>query len=111
MSVAWQLWLQLFRRTPMLVLLANLLRLAAAYFAARWLLGDEEFVIFAATLFGLAIWMWHTGLGHQLRSLCLPESFLLPDFRRRLLEYGASDMLMWLALPVTFAASGGAPHR
>lgn len=110
MSVAWQIWLQLFRRTPMLVLLANLLRLAAAYCAARWLLGDAEFVIFAATLFGLAIWMWHTGLGYQLRSLCLPESFLLPNFRRRLLEYGAIDVAMWVALPMIVAAIGGAPH-
>ncbi|WP_333679052.1 hypothetical protein [Dyella sp.] len=110
MSVAWQLWLQLFRRTPVLVVLANLLRLAAAYFAVRWLLGDEGLVVIAATLFGVATWMWHTGQGYQLRSVCVPESFLLPSFRRKLLEYGAIDVAMWVALPVVVAVIGGTPH-
>ncbi|HUB89335.1 MAG TPA: hypothetical protein VMA74_06345 [Dyella sp.] len=110
MSVAWQLWLQLFRRTPLLVVLANLLRLAAAYFAVRWLRGEEELAIVAAMLFGAATWIWHTGQGYQLRGLCVPESFLLPNFRRRLLEYGAIDVAMWVLLPLLITVIGGAPH-
>lgn len=110
MSVAWQLWLQLFRRTPVLVVLANLLRLAAAYFAVQWLLGDEKLVFLGATLYGLATWMWHTGQGYLLRGVCVPESFLLPNFHRRLLAYGVIDAAMWVVLPVIVAAIGGAPH-
>ena len=110
MSVAWQLWLQLFRRTPLLVVLANLLRLAAAYFAVQWLRGEEALAAVAAMLFGVATWMWHTGQGYHLRGLCVPESFLLPHFRRRLLEYGAIDVAMWVLLPLLIAVIGDAPH-
>lgn len=110
MSVAWQLWLQLLRRTPLLVVLANLLRLGAAYFTVQWLRGDQGLAIVAAMLFGVASWIWHTGQGHQLRGVCVPESFLLPNFRRRLLEYGVIDAAMWVLLPLAVAAIGGAPH-
>lgn len=110
MNVAWQLWLQLFRRTPLLVVLANLLRLGAAYFAVQWLLGHDELTVVAAMLFGVATWMWHVGQGYNLRGICAPESFLLPHFRRRLLEYGAIDIAMWMLLPLLVAAIGGAPH-
>lgn len=110
MKVAWQLWLQLFRRTPLLVVLANLLRAGALYFAVQWLLGDEEDMIVAAMLYGVATWIWHTGQGYNLRGVCVPESFLMPGFRRRLLEYGAIDVASWVLAPLVIAAIGGAPH-
>ncbi|GLQ89125.1 hypothetical protein [Dyella flagellata] len=110
MNAAWQLWLQLFRRTPLLVVLANLLRAAALYFAVRWLLGSDEFLVVAASLYGVATWMWHTGQGYNLRGVCTAESFLLPNFRRRLLEYAAIDLAMWVLLPLVVAAVGRVPH-
>lgn len=110
MNPAWQLWLQLFRRTPLLVTLANVLRIAALYFAVRWLRGHEGEGILAATLFGVATWVWHTGQGYNLRSVCVPESFLLPNFRRRLFEYAALDLVSWTLLPLVVAAIGGLPH-
>ncbi|RUL70968.1 hypothetical protein [Dyella choica] len=110
MNVAWQLWLQLFRRMPVLAVLANLLRAAALYCAVQWLLGDDEFGVLAASLFGVATWMWHTGQGYNLRGVCAAESFLLPNFRRRLLEYCVIDLVMWVLLPLVVAAMGGVPH-
>jgi hypothetical protein len=105
-SAAWQLWLHLFRRTPLLVVLANALRVAALYCAIQWLRGKDDAWVMAAALFSVATWMWHTGQGYNLRSVCVPESFLLPDFRRRLLEYGAIDVAMWVLLPLGIAAAG-----
>lgn len=110
MSVAWQLWLQLFRRTPLLVIVANMLRLAALYFAVEWLRADDGVMVAAMSLFGVATWMWHVGQGYNLRSVCVPESFLLPKFRRHLLAYGAIDVASWVAVPVIIAGAGGMPH-
>jgi hypothetical protein len=110
MSVAWQLWLQLFRRTPLLVIVANMLRLAALYFAVEWLRADDGVMVAAMSLFGVATWMWHVGQGYNLRSVCVPDSFLLPKFRRHLLAYGAIDVASWVAVPVIIAGAGGMPH-
>lgn len=110
MNVAWQLWLQLFRRTPLLVVLANLLRAGALYFAAHGLLDEEDDLFLAAMLYGVATWMWHIGQGYNLRGVCVPESFLMPRFRRRLLEYGAIDIASWIALPLIVAAVSDVPH-
>ncbi|GLQ52674.1 hypothetical protein ACFFJT_21010 [Dyella flava] len=102
MNTAWQLWLQLFRRVPVLVVLGNVLRLAALYFAVQWLRGEPRLAPLTAWLFGMASWVWHIGQGFNLRSICIPESFLLPQFRRRLLEYGAIDIAIWVLLPLLF---------
>lgn len=109
MNVAWQLWLQLLRRTPLLVVLVNLLRLAALYFAVQWLRAKEDAVV-AMMLFGASTWMWHVGQGSNLRGVCVPESFLLPRFRRHLLEYAAIDLAAWVLVPLVIAAVGGLPH-
>lgn len=109
MNVAWQLWLQLFRRTPLLVVLAHALFLIALYFAVQWLRGEQSAMFFAVPLFGFATWIWHTGQGYNLRGICTPESFLLPHFRRRLLEYGAIDVAMWVIFPLTIAVLAKAP--
>jgi len=110
MNSVWQIWLQLFRRTPLLVTLANVLRVAALYFALRWQNGNEGDGILAASLFGVATWMWHTGQGYNLRGICVPESFLLPNFRVRLLAYAALDVVSWTLLPLIVAAIGELPH-
>ncbi|WP_233839839.1 hypothetical protein [Dyella sp. 2HG41-7] len=109
MNVTWQLWLQLFRRAPLLVVLAHALLLASLYFAIHWLRGEQRALYMAAPLFGFATWLWHTGQGYNLRGVCTPESFLLPHFRRRLLEYGAIDVALWVVLPLTIAAFAKAP--
>lgn len=109
MNVAWQLWLQLSRRTPLLVVLVNVLRIAALYFAIQWLRAEEDVVV-AMMLFGASTWMWHVGQGSNLRGVCVPESFLLPRFRQRLLEYAAIDLAVWVLLPLAIAAAGGFPH-
>ncbi|MFC3651844.1 hypothetical protein ACFONN_09835 [Dyella humi] len=110
MNVAWQLWRQLFRRTPLLVVMANLLRIAALYFAIEWLRAEHDVMVVAASLFGVSTWMWHVGQGYNLRGVCVPESFLLPRFRRRLLEYGAIDVASWVLAPLIIAVVGGFPH-
>jgi hypothetical protein len=110
MSVCWQLWLQLFRRMPVLVILANVLRLAALSFAVQSLRGDPTAAELAALMYGMACWFWHIGQGFQLRNLCIPESFLLPQFRRHLLIYGAIDVAVWVVLPLLFVALLQAPH-
>jgi hypothetical protein len=103
MTTVWQLWLQGFRRVPVLVVLANLLRLAALFFAVQCLRGEPRMAALAAWMFGMASWIWHIGQGFNLRSICIPESFLLPQFRRRLFEYGAIDFAVWVLLPLLFA--------
>ncbi|RDS80614.1 hypothetical protein [Dyella psychrodurans] len=110
MNVIRQLWMQLFRRLPVVVVVANLARVAAVYFAFRTWDGSPRMMPLTATLFGLATWIWHIGQGHLLRVLCMPESFLLPQFRRRLLEYGAVDGLMWVLVPTLVAAALHAPY-
>jgi hypothetical protein len=110
MNACWQLWLQLFRRTPLLVVLAHVLRLAAIYFAIRWLRGEREMAMLSAVMYGVACWLWHIGQGFNLRGLCIAESFLLPQFRRRLLEYAAVDIAVWIVLPLLFVAVLQVPH-
>jgi hypothetical protein len=110
MSACWQLWLQLFRRMPVLVVLANVLRIAALYFAMQWMGGEPRAAALAAMMYGMACWFWHIGQGFQLRSLCMPESFLLPQFRRRLLAYGAIDVAIWVGLPLLLVAVMQASH-
>jgi hypothetical protein len=110
MKVAWQLWLQLLRRTPLLVILANALRVGALYFYVEWLRADQSVVFVVTALFALASWIWHIGQGHNLRNLCVPESFLLPGFRRHLLVYGAIDLVSWVLLPLTLVAVAHMPY-
>lgn len=110
MNTAWQLWLQQFRRSPALVVLANVLRLAALFFGVRWLRGEADMATLTASMYGMSIWLWHICQGYNLRSICIPESFLLPHFRRRLLEYAAIDFAIWILLPLLLAAVQKVPH-
>jgi hypothetical protein len=110
MKASWQLWLQLFRRTPLLVILANALRMAALYFTTQWVSGGEDTAITALLLFAMATLIWHIGQGHNLRGVCVPENFLLPDFRRHLLSYGVIDVVSWVLAPLVVVAIVGLPH-
>jgi hypothetical protein len=108
---AWrQLWLQSLRRVPVLVVLTGVLWAGSVYFAVQWMHGEPRVGVLAATLFCIASWIWHVGHGLILRELCVPESFLLPHFRRRLLESSLIDAAIWMLLPLLFAALLGLPH-
>lgn len=110
MTVYWQVWLQLLRRMPLLVLLSGVFGAGSLYFIAQWLQGEPRMGVPAATLFAGAAWIWHVGQGLNLRGLCVPESFLLPHFRRRLLEYGAIDAAIWIVLPLLVFVALKLPH-
>jgi hypothetical protein len=111
MNTARQLWLQLFRRMPVLVVLSKVLWLAALYFAVQWLRGEPRVALLTAWLFATASWVWHIGQGFMFRSICIPESFLLPGFRRRLLEYGGIDIAIWVLLPLLLVFTLELPHE
>lgn len=110
MNAVWQLWLQSFRRMPVLVVLVYVMRFIALYFAVKSLLGDDEMTLLTGPLFGMASWFWHIGQGATLRTVCIPESFLLPDFHRRLLIYGVIDLVVWVLLPLLFAWAMHTPY-
>jgi hypothetical protein len=110
MNAIVQLWLQLFRRLSVVAVIAQLGRIAAAYCAVRAWQGAHGMLVAAATLFGMSSWIWHIGQGHLLRVLCVPESFLMPQFKRRLLEFGGIDGLVWVLAPTLVAAALQVPH-
>jgi len=110
MSAVRQLWMQLWRRMPTLVVLANLLWLGALGMAVYSLRGEHDLIYISASLIGFGSWFWHLGQGQTLRGLCRPESFLLPYFRRRLLWLGALDVTQWVLLPALLAMALGVPH-
>jgi hypothetical protein len=110
MKVWRQLWLQSLRRVPVLVVLACALWAAALYLGLQWMHGQQRIGALAAILFCTASWIWHVAQGVILRELCVPESFLLPHFRRRLLESGFIDAAFWMLLPLLLAALMGLPH-
>ena len=110
MKASWHIWLQLFRRMPVLVVIANALWLVTLVLGIMALNGTSGMVALGAPLFGMGTWFWHMGQGYSLRSLCIPESFLLPDFRRRLLQYAAIDVVQWILIPLVFAALLHTPY-
>jgi hypothetical protein len=110
MKTSWHIWLQLFRRMPVLVVIANALWLAALVVGVMALNGTRGMLALGTPLFGLGTWFWHMGQGYSLRSLCVPESFLLPEFRRRLLHYAAIDVVQWILIPLAFATLLHVPY-
>ncbi|WP_266171919.1 hypothetical protein [Dyella subtropica] len=104
MKAVWQLWLQLWKRMPVLVVLAILMWLGGLVIIAMNFREEERPVYLGAGLCAFASWFWHIGQGQVLRSLCRPESFLLPDFRRWLAWTAAIDVLQWVILPSLLAA-------
>lgn len=110
MKASWHIWLQLFRRMPLLVVFTNALWLAAFVMGVMALKGDNRILALGTSSFEMGTWFWHMGQGYSLRSLCVPESFLLPDFRRRLLHYAAIDVVQWILIPLVFVALLHEPH-
>jgi hypothetical protein len=110
MKTSWHLWLQLFRRMPLLVVVANALWLATLVMSVMALHGSHGMLALSTPLFGMGTWFWHMGQGCSLRSLCIPESFLLPDFRRRLFYYAAIDVVQWILIPVLFVTLLRVPY-
>lgn len=110
MKAVWQLWLQLWRRMPVLVVLA----------LGLWLAGMGTLVwsvphnaALASVAMGLVLfgsWFWHIGLGGVLRGICRPESFLLPHFTRWLTGLAVIQVVQWVLLPTLLALVCHMPH-
>ncbi|MFC5743046.1 hypothetical protein [Dyella tabacisoli] len=110
MKAVWQLWLQPWKRMPVLAALVSLMWLAAM---GMYLFSvDSEVDLNAAALGLIAFgsWFWHIGQGQILRELCRPESFLMPDFLRRLTWTAAIDAAQWVLLPALLSGLLGLPH-
>lgn len=109
MKAVWQLWLQLWKRMPLLAVLSTLLWLAGlAPLVAASRDGGLAYLGAGALAFGT--WFWHIGQGQMLRGLCRPESFLLPGFRRRLAGLGAADAAQWVGIPAVLIALARPPY-
>jgi hypothetical protein len=110
MKTSWQLWLQFFYRRPVLVVIANLLWLVSLVTGILWWRGDAAMVALCTPSFFAGTWLWHIAQGYCLRGLCIAESFLLPDFRKRLVQYAALDAIQWVLLPWAWAFLLHLPH-
>ncbi|SFS17920.1 hypothetical protein SAMN05216570_3688 [Dyella sp. OK004] len=110
MRAVWQLWLQLWKRMPVLVVLAILMWLGGLIFIVMNPYHYRGSVFVGVALSAFASWFWHIGQGQALRGLCRPESFLLPDFQRRLAWLGAISVLQWVILPSLLAALFAPTH-
>lgn len=110
MRPVWQLWLQLWRRMPLLGALGSLIWLAGMGLLLYAPFSGGGMDAPGLMLLGFGAWFWHMGHGTVLRALCQPESFLLPGFRRHLLVFALFDVLQWIALPLLLAAIVGLPH-
>jgi hypothetical protein len=109
MKAVWQLWLQLWKRMPLLASLSTLLWLAGLALlgmASR----DEGLAYLGTGTLAFGTWFWHIGQGQMLRGLCRPESFLLPGFRRRLAGLGAVNAVQWVGLPAALLAIARPPY-
>ncbi|MBD8881224.1 hypothetical protein IHE49_12105 [Rhodanobacter sp. 7MK24] len=110
MRAVWQLWLQPCRQLLVGALLLQLVWLVAAILLGCVPAVGAGIAGVAATLLGFGTWFWFTMLGMCLRGLCRPESFLLPDFRRRLALMGGLQVAQWALLPMVAALMMGLPH-
>lgn len=105
-----QLWLQPCRQTTAIAVLMQLIWLCGAAALGCIPARGMGAAGAAAMLFGFGTWFWFTMLGLSLRGLCRPESFLLPDFRRRLAWVGALQVAQWALLPTLAALLLRVPH-
>ncbi|ODV15421.1 MAG: hypothetical protein ABT19_09455 [Rhodanobacter sp. SCN 68-63] len=110
MKAVWQLSLQLWRRMPVLVVLAGGLWIYGMGMLVWSMRGDQTLATIGMSLVLFGGWFWHVGQGQLLRGLCRPESFLLPGFRRRLGELAIVDVALWVLLPALLAAVCGMPY-
>jgi hypothetical protein len=110
MRAVWQLWLQPCRQTTVIAILLQLTWLGGAVSLGCVPAFGTGSAVAAAMLFGFGTWFWFTMLGLCLRGLCQPESFLLPDFRKRLAMVGALQIAQWALLPTLAALLLHVPH-
>lgn len=110
MRAVWQLWLLPCRQTTAIAVLMQLAWLGGAAALGCTPARGMGAAGAAAMLFGFGTWFWFTMLGLGLRGLCRPESFLLPDFRRRLAWVGALQVAQWALLPTLAALLLHVPH-
>nr|WP_225561646.1 hypothetical protein [Rhodanobacter sp. DHB23] len=104
------MWLQPCRQLLVGALLLQLMWLVAAILLGCVPAVGAGIAGVAAMLLGFGAWFWFTMLGMCLRGLCRPESFLLPDFRKRLATAGALQAAQWAGLPALAALLMGVPH-
>jgi hypothetical protein len=110
MKAVWQLWLQPCRQFILVAVLMQLAWLGGAVALGCVGAFGAGAAGAAAMLFGFGAWFWFTMLGLSLRSLCRPEGFLLPDFRRRLFLAGMLHVAQWALLPTLAALLLGVPY-
>ncbi|HEX5306730.1 MAG TPA: hypothetical protein VFW82_11660 [Dyella sp.] len=110
MKAVWQLSLQLWRRMPVLVVLAGGMWIGGLTTLLWSLRGNTALATIGISLVLVGSWFWHLGQGQVLRVLCRPESFLLPRFRHRLTELAIVDATAWVLLPALLAAFCGMPY-
>ncbi len=110
MKAVWQLWLLPCRQTTAIAVLMQLTWLGGAVALGCIPTFGMGAAGVAAMLLSFGSWFWFTMLGLGLRGLCRPESFLLPDFRRRLAWAGALQLAQWALLPTLAALLLGVPH-
>ncbi|MBT2116273.1 hypothetical protein KK141_14650 [Dyella sp. LX-66] len=109
MKAVWQLWLQLWKRMPVLAVLSMLMCLTGLVLALIAML-DARVAYLGMGFVAFASWFWHIGLGQVLRGVCRPESFLLPGFRSRLAWLGVAGVVQWVLLPGALLVLAGPPH-
>ena len=110
MSAVWQLWLQMWRRMPVLVVLVALMWLAGIALSGTLGKRSSDLVAVGVPLILGGAWFWSMGRGQQLLDLCRAESFLLPGFRRSLLGLAALDGIVWVVLPALITSALRMPH-
>lgn len=110
MKAEWQLWLQLWRRMPILVVLALALWLGGMGVLIWAMPDDQALAGLGISMAAFGNWFWHLGQGQVLRGVCRPESFLLPHFTRRLAGLAALSIMQWVALPALLALLCDLPH-
>ncbi|WP_266159743.1 hypothetical protein [Dyella silvatica] len=109
MKAVWQLWLQPWKKVPVLAVLVSLIWLGAMVtfcFAASH---QVKLSALAVGMIAFGSWFWHVGQGQILRELCRPESFLMPYFTRRLACAAAINLTQWVLLPACISSLLGLP--
>lgn len=110
MNAVWQLWLQMWRRMPVLVVLVALMWLAGMGLSGTLGKRSPDLMAAGIPLILGGAWFWSMSRGQQLLDLCRAENFLLPGFRRSLLGLAALDGIVWMVLPALMTAALGMPH-
>lgn len=99
MRAVWQIWLQPWLQVFVLTIAGHMLWVCGMGLVLLNTINDEAVVGGLSTL-GAGAFFTHLAQGQTLRGLCVPENFLLPEFRQRLFFVGLLDAIQWTVLPV-----------